>query len=76
MDIYTRNAIKKTAEQVIKIGIKAFLLPFFFMLIWNKIMPEVCGFQILTYWQAWFIGLGLRCINGSVGIATKLDEDK
>ena len=66
-------------KKIAKVGIYSvfvFLLPYFFQLIWNWIMPEVCGFQTLTYWQAWFIGFGLRCINGTNKIKEDLDEIK
>lgn len=53
---------------------KIFLIPFFFMLIWNAIMPQVCNFQELTYWQSFFIGIGLRLINGTISIKSTLNE--
>ena len=51
-----------------------FILPFLFMLIWNNIMPTLCGFALITYWQSFFFGLGLRLINGTVGIKLQLND--
>ena len=66
-------------ETVVKIILELvgiFLIPFLFMLIWNNIMPVVCGFGLLTYWQSFFMGIGLRLINGSVGTGIRLDKLK
>ena len=49
----------------------AFIGPLIFMLIWNWIVPELCGFNTITYWQSFFLGFGLRALNGTVG--TRLD---
>ena len=54
--------------------IAIFLIPFLFMLIWNNIMPVVCGFTVLTYWQSFFLGIGLRLINGTVGSSRRLNR--
>ena len=51
-----------------------FLIPFIFMLIWNYIIPELCGFNMITYWQSFFLGIGIRLINGTIAIRRKLNE--
>jgi len=61
----TNSKVAKAVLNTIDFGLRCFLLPFFFLLIWNKIMPSACGFAELTYWQAFFLGLGLRLINGT-----------
>ncbi len=50
-----------------------FLIPFIFMLIWNYIIPELCGFNMITYWQSFFLGIGIRLINGTMTIRRKID---
>lgn len=59
---------------ILRILFGLFLTPFLFMLIWNNIMPQVCGFTEITFWQSFFLGVGLRLINGSLGINNKLDK--
>ena len=51
-----------------------FIIPYFFMLIWNNIMPTLCNFNLITYEQSFFLGLGLRLINGSIGIRRDIKE--
>lgn len=51
-----------------------FLIPFIFMLIWNYIIPELCGFNMITYWQSFFLGVGIRLINGTLAIRRKINE--
>lgn len=51
-----------------------FLGPAIFMLIWNNIIPQLCGFNEITYWQSFFLGIGIRLVNGSVGTRRKLDK--
>jgi hypothetical protein len=68
---------KRLEKIAYKLGQKLatlFLFPFFFFVIWNEIMPDVCGFAELTYWQAFFIGLGVRFINGSVSTKLLMNE--
>ena len=73
--LYTDSDIARLLGKITVILAAAFLVPYLFLLIWNHIMPEVCGFQELTYWQSFFLGLGLRLINGSAGIKNRLDEN-
>ena len=51
-----------------------FLIPFIFMLIWNYIIPELFGFNMITYWQSFFLGVGIRLINGTLAIRRKINE--
>ena len=51
-----------------------FIGPAIFMIIWNNIIPNLCGFNEITFWQAFFLGLGIRVINGSIGIKSKIDN--
>lgn len=51
-----------------------FLGPAIFMLIWNNIIPQLCGFNEITYWQSFFLGIGIRLVNGSIGTRRKLDK--
>lgn len=44
-----------------------FIGPLIFMLVWNYIIPGLCGFNSITYWQSFFLGFGLRALNGTVG---------
>ena len=66
--------LEKIAYNLVKKLTMLFLFPFLFLIIWNKIMPDVCGFAELTYWQAFFLGLGLRLINGSVTTKMSMTE--
>lgn len=61
------EAIKEILIGIFEI-VLFFVAPWIFMIIWNKIIPGVCGFEMLTYWQAFFLGLGLRFINGTRGL--------
>ncbi len=51
-----------------------FLGPAIFMLIWNNIIPQLCGFNEITYWQSFFLGISIRLVNGSIGTHRKLDK--
>ena len=74
MTFYTGSDVAKIILSIVFLLIGIFLYPLFFMLIWNWIIPAVCGFTIITYWQAFFIGLMVRLINGSIGIKSRLDN--
>ena len=52
-----------------------FVVPAIFMLVWNVIITDVCGFSNITYWQSFFLGIGVRAINGSIGIKARLDNE-
>lgn len=53
--------------------VSIFIVPLLFMVVWNKIMPVLCGFNTITYWQSFFLGIGIRLVNGSIGIKLKLE---
>ena len=53
--------------------VSIFIIPLLFMLIWNKIMPVLCGFNTITYWQSFFLGIAVRLINGSISIKLRLN---
>lgn len=53
-----------------------FLVPWLFMLIWNHIMPSLCNFNEITYWQSFWLGIGLRLIDGTLGLRRVLDNLK
>ena len=53
-----------------------FIIPLIFMLIWNNIMPDLCGFNEITFWESFFLGIGLRLINGTLSIRRILNERK
>jgi len=53
--------------------VSIFIIPLLFMVIWNGIMPVLCGFNTITYWQSFFLGISIRLINGSIGIKLKLE---
>lgn len=52
--------------------VSIFIIPLLFMLIWNKIMPVLCGFNTITYWQSFFLGVAVKLINGSISIKLRL----
>lgn len=53
--------------------VSIFIIPLFFMIIWNEIMPDLCGFNIITYWQSFFLGIAVKLINGSIGIKLRIN---
>lgn len=62
---------QKSLIWILKI-VSIFITPLLFMLIWNKIMPVLCGFNTITYWQSFFLGVAVRLINGSINIKLRL----
>lgn len=63
---------QKVLVLILKI-VSIFIIPLLFMVIWNEIMPVLCGFNTITYWQSFFLGIAIRLINGSVGIKLRMD---
>ena len=64
---------KVLGELIVFFGL-IFLVPYLFLLIWNYVMPSLCGFNEITYWQSFLLGIGLRLINGSSGLRRLITE--
>jgi hypothetical protein len=45
----------------------AFIFGFFVKLLWNRLMPDVFGLGLITYWQAFGLVLLTRMLFGSWG---------
>jgi hypothetical protein len=50
--------------------------PLIFMLVWNNVVIDLVAVKEITFWQSFFLGLGIRAINGTPGIKRNLQEIK
>lgn len=57
----------EAVKYILSVLFWTFIGPLIFMLIWNWIVPNLCGFNTITYWHSFFLGFGLRALNGTVG---------
>ena len=68
------NPIDKVLGKLLVFFGLIFLVPYLFLLIWNYVMPSLCGFNEITYWQSFLLGVGLRLINGTIGLRRLITE--
>ena len=68
--------MEEDLKQIVKavfLIIMLFVAPLIAMLVWNNILVKLCHFEVISYWQMFFIGVGLRIINGTLSIRMKND---
>lgn len=61
--------MEEDLKQIVKavfLIIMLFVAPLIAMLVWNNILVQVCHFEVISYWQMFFVGVGLRIINGTL----------
>lgn len=66
--------MRGVALGIVAIFVLALIFALPIMITWNAFIPNVCGFEQLTFWQAFYLALLGRFVCGSWSSGSSADE--